>query len=154
MPKLIKVKIYYKEEGNSIIHKDKDFDGYPGGWEPKKFHEIAYGNNAEDMGRDGEGKFKYIVAICKDDTYAQNMLSSHPDRIEFIETQEAKNWGDKYFGGKEFISDHTEVIRILSKVNKGEGLNPSDLDAINPDKPQVGIGRKMKFSDIVDERLA
>lgn len=143
--KALKIKVYYKEEGLAVIHQDANFNGYPAGYNPQKFHEIAYGNNPEDMGEDDGGKFKYIVAICTDDNYA-------PGRSERISKADAAAFGDKYWGGHVGIGNKEVVGAILGKVHRNEPLTAEDRKAIDPDDPTPGMNRRKRFSDILNER--
>ena len=69
-------------------------------------------------------------------------------KFEATEIDESSviTYGDDWTEQIEKITDQNKVNEIAKKVGKGEQLTQEDMDALNPDKPEiVGIGKSKSF---------
>lgn len=156
--KLIKMRINRIEGGGGTHYE------YPPQYNAElvKFgpiYESGLDENASKV-RERAKNDEYII-IGVEDNAAENFLSSNKHQengFEFeakeITKEEALSDGNSWTKQSDEITDQSVVIKILAKVARNEPLTQKEKDAIDPDKPELGINKSRSFEEDLNEFLA
>lgn len=91
-----------------------------------------------------DGMFTLLIAI-------PNALSSLPENVLEVSEQEAKTIAEKYDPAIPIITNEAVVRNLEIKSNAGIPLTQKDLDALDPEKPELGFGMSKTFVDKINK---
>ncbi len=143
MAKILKVKIGRNENAEHT----KTVYSFPQGYDAEKIEIIAYegAGGVEDVRARGN-KEEYWIGIVSDADAPQFL--ELPD-YEEITDSEAIVSGRLWRPQIEKIIDSVGVLKIIKNLRAGKTLTAKELDAIDPDKPEIGIGKSKLFDDLL-----
>lgn len=161
--KLIKMKVHRYDPGHGGTRYE-----YPPGYDPKK---VVMGPHYEKGAKERGDDFQFIIFGVRDadapqflsaDAVEVNAGSGKLFKFEAAEQTrveaeaEIDNFlrGETLDAGAEFIEDQVEVTKLLAKIGKGEVLTQEEQDALDPDKPQRGLGRKKSVKEHWNDKFA
>jgi len=138
MAKILKIKIK-REVSKGMIHNT-----YPPEYDAKKIDVVAY----EDL---GDARKDFCIGVVSDADAPGFLLS--PD-IKEINKVRAKALGGIWRPQTEIINDPKKVLDVVRKVHNKNVLSARDRDAINPNKPDMGVSKSRHFNDILAAVMA
>ncbi|RLI43722.1 hypothetical protein DRO59_00125 [Candidatus Bathyarchaeota archaeon] len=97
------------------------------------------------------GKDEYCLIGVKDED-APSFLKS--DDITEVTEEEAREIGNKWIKRFVTVVDARKVMMITAKAALGKSLTKAERDALDPDKPEIGINKTKSFDEVLDEFLA
>lgn len=142
--KILKVKIKKKRTAGQC-----NFE-YPDDWDAGKISVLAYEDHPENLGDVEE------ACLCVTDDETAKKLLKHPE-VQKITVGEANEFGKRWRPARVKITDEDKVCGIIRKalshpdvVDKlNDVLEKIEVDALNENNPEPGIGKGKKF-DIND----
>jgi len=161
--KVIKMKVHRYDPGHGGTRYE-----YPPGYDAKK---VVMGPHYEKGAKERGDDFQYIIFGVRDADAAQflgadavevNARSGKKFKFEAKEQTreeaeaEIDNFlrGEEYNQGAEFVEDQLVVAKLTTKIAKKEELTTEELDALDPDKPARGIGRKKSVKEHWDAKFS
>ena len=137
--KLIKAKVYFTKLPDKTVYSG----GYPSTWDSTRIPYICYGEKNND-GRD----FQWLIVIVPDDLYD---VMIEDEQCEAVTKDDARTFVNEYRPQTEKITSEFKLMKILAKNARGEELEQVELDALNPDHPEPGLGKTKSFAEICDK---
>ncbi len=128
---------------------------YPTGYDA---HKVLFGPVYESTLPENEkkilargGKDEYCLIGVRDED-APGFLKSGD--ITEVSEEEARKIGNKWT--KQFVTvvDVRKVMMITAKAALGKALTKKEKNALDPDKPEIGINKTKSFDEVLDEFLA
>ena len=160
--KIIRMKVHRYDPGHGGTRYE-----YPPGYDPKK---VVMGPHYEKGAKERGEDFQFIIFGVRDADAAQflsadavevNAGSGKKFKFEAAEQTRAEAEaeidgflrGEEYNQGAEFIEDQVKVTKIMAKIGKGQPLSTEESDALDPDKPVRGLGRKKSVKEHWDVKF-
>jgi len=147
MKKILKIKV--KREP---LEKGGTHYVYPPEYDSGKISVLCYESFGDAAAVMARGKYNYEYCIGVVDSKDAPAFLKSPD-IEELTKEEAIPLGDKWLPQTERILDQQKVLLILAKNARGAELTQNDLNALDPDHPESGIGKGKSFSERLTENL-
>lgn len=161
--KLIKMKVHRYDPGHGGTRYE-----YPPGYDPKK---VVMGPHYENGAKARGENWQYIIFGVRDadapqflaaDAQLVSAKSGQQFTFEALEQTRVEAEaeidgflrGEVYAQGAEFIQDQLLVTQLIAKVGKQEALSQKELDALDPDNSEPGIGRKKPVTEHWDDKFA
>ena len=136
--KIVKVKLARNSNPGGGTHLT-----YPEHYHSDQIDILRYCGSEDFPNKD----FAYCIGVLKKDEYLDEFLKS-PEIVEIQEAQACAD-GDKWQPQIEIVKDSNKVVSILAKKARGIQLEQKDLDALDPDKDEAGIGKSKSVSDML-----
>lgn len=146
--KILRVKIKRTQDSKKT-HYD-----YPLGYDAQKITVMVY-ESMSDKGMDdikNRGNTdEYLLGLVEDEDAPQFLKSPN---IEELTKQQAISIGNMWRTQIIKTTDQDRVNEILSKVVRGKLITQEDKNALDPDKPELGIRRSESFEQSLNQRFA
>lgn len=144
--KIVKAKVYYRRTAGRTCYRDKNFDGYPKCWEQISPIEAIWPNEiGKQEFKDAKGTYQIWLLKLTDEDYDICMYDPQCSMISKTDAEAIAADNDPDYDEPEEITNEATVKRLTIKAFQGKTLTKAEEDALNPDKPNKGIGRKKAF---------
>jgi hypothetical protein len=161
--KVIKMRVHRYDPGHGGTRYE-----YPPGYDPKK---VVMGPHYEKGAKERGEDFQFIIFGVRDadapqflsaDAVEVNAGSGKKFKFEAKEQTRAEAEaeidgflrGETLDQGAEYIEDQTLITKLVAKIGKGQALGTKELEALDPDKPERGVGRKKSVKEHWDVKFA
>ena len=146
MTKVIKAKVYYRRKAGRTTYREKNFDGYPACWANITPLEVLHTNERDVQEfKDAKGTYQIWLLKVTDADYDICLYDPQCSMISEANAEAIAADIDPDSDEPEEITNEAVVKRLTIKAMQGKTLTKKEEDALDPDMPNKGIGKKKSF---------
>ena len=144
--KIVKTKVYYRRMGGKTTYREKNFDGYPKCWEQISPIQALWSNEfGVQEFKDDKGTYQIWLLKVTDEDYDTCIHDLQCSPISETDAEAIVADLDPNYDEPEEITNDAVVKRLIIKAMRGKPLTKDEENALDPDHPNKGIGRKKSF---------
>ena len=146
MTKIVKAKVYYRRTKGRTTYREKNFDGYPACWKDIAPLEVLHTNKRDVQEfKDAKGTYQIWLLKLSDEDYDTCLYDPQCSTISEADAILIAADIDPDSDEPEEITNEAVIKRLTIKAMQGKTLTKAEEDALDPDHPGKGIGRKKSF---------